>query len=301
MPCSNEPTPALECQSFNMTSVFERIDQQLVKYKRHKLWKTFFQSGKGSKAALATLKAYAPAISYFIMGFRDFNEFVLPYETPQNALQTAINEHAKEDCTHYKLFIEDWEKLGGDKLISAYDALIPGLPLEDHHACITETFATMRSESAPSCSTKMLSFLWSDATNRHNRKLFHNCTRLVHTCGEDPAVRFAMIETVEETGLIVFSATSALVREITKSTGVELRYFGNYHLALETGHLVNQEEASNCDELNELKCGCEGDETLKNLPLTELQYNQCIQVVDAVASYFTEWLDGIYNMMIQCN
>ncbi|CAF1540086.1 unnamed protein product [Rotaria magnacalcarata] len=195
MPCSNEPTPASECQSFNMASVFDRIDHQLGKYKRHKLWKTFFLGGKGPTVALSTLKAYAPAISYFIMGFRDFNEFVLPYETSQNAPQIAINEHAKEDYTHYKLIIEDWEKHGGDKLVSVYDTLIPCLSLEDHQACITETFATMRSESTLSCSTKMLSFLWSDATNRHNRQLLHNCTRLVHTCGEDPVVCFAMIET----------------------------------------------------------------------------------------------------------
>ncbi|CAF3433179.1 unnamed protein product [Rotaria socialis] len=113
-----------------MTSVFDRINQQLGKYKRHKSWKTLFQSGKGPNVALSTLKAYAPVISYFIMAFCDFNEFVLPYETPQNALQIAANEHAKEDYTHYKLFIEDWENLSGDKLVSTYDDLIPCLPLE---------------------------------------------------------------------------------------------------------------------------------------------------------------------------
>ncbi|CAF3148497.1 unnamed protein product [Rotaria socialis] len=107
-----------------MTSVFDRINQQLGKYKRHKSWKTLFQSGKGPNVALSTLKAYAPVISYFIMAFCDFNEFVLPYETPQNALQIAANEHAKEDYTHYKLFIEDWENLSGDKLTSGSDGII---------------------------------------------------------------------------------------------------------------------------------------------------------------------------------
>lgn len=287
----------MEHRNFNMTSVIERINQQLVEFKTHKLWKAFFRGEQGADVALTSLRACLPAISYFIMAFRDLNELILPYENPENVLQMAINEHAKEDCTHYKLFIEDWEKLGGDKLLEAYDHLIPGLVQNDHQAAITETFATMKSDRTISCSSKMLSFLWSDATNRHNRRLFHNCARLVYISGEDPAVRFAIIETVEETGLFFFSLTSALTREISKSTGLELRYLGDYHLALETGHLVNQEQIIKHSQTNDILCGCDTDETFKKLSLTEFQYDQCIQVVDSVARSFTEWLDGIHNMM----
>jgi hypothetical protein len=199
------------------------------------------------------------------------------------------------------LFIEDWDKLDGDKLLSAYDHLIPGLPLKDHQATTTETFATMQIGHALSCSTKMLSFLWSDAANEHYRTLFHCSVRLIHSYGEHPAVCFVIIESVEETGLVMFASIGALVREIENSGGLNLRYFGDNHLALETGHLMNQKHAIPHDQINGIHCECKTDEIFKKSLLNELQHIQCILAVDSAVSYFTEWFDDIFNMLVNCN
>jgi hypothetical protein len=281
-------------EQWNMQQVFARIDQQALHYQQHPLW-AMLQSGGGPEAALKKLRAFAPAISHFILGFRDFNDFVLPYPNPVSALEHAINNHAVEDSTHFRPFIEDWEKLGGDALLQAYEHLIPGRAQEDHRLESDHTIACLRGkgEAVPDMSGVMYSFLWSDLANRHNRKLLHEYSRLIHAEGSDPVIRFAIIEAGEATGLVMFHATALLANELTAATGIEYRYFGDYHLALETGHLVNQEPAAS--EFH-LTCSCEADEPFKQLSLSEAQYRQALAMVDATFVLFTEWLDGIVKV-----
>jgi hypothetical protein len=289
-----------------MQQVFARIDELGTIYQGHRLWH-MLKSGDGAAAALRKLRAFAPAISHFILGFRDFNDFVLPYQNPQTPLEHAINNHAVEDSTHFRPFIEDWEKLGGNVLLQPYEHLIPGLSQEDHRLESAHTIASLRQDGhvegggVPmlSLSGQVLSFLWSDAANRHNRKLLHHYSRLIHQHGADPVVRFAIIEAGEATGLVMFHITAALANELSADNGIEYRYFGEYHLALETGHLVNQETTPPVDEGFHLSCSCEADEPFKQLTLTEAQYQQSMAMVDEVFAQFTEWLDGIVQVMQQ--
>jgi len=281
------------------------MDQQTETYEKHQLW-TLLEAGHGASSSLHLLQQFAPAIGYFILSFRDINDFVLPYENPTDALRLAINNHAVEDSTHYRLFLEDWEKLGGDRLLDPYNHLIP-VPntQQDHRLAATETY-----HDGLSASLRVLSFLWSDAANKHNRKLLFQLTKLLNLT-EDPIIRFAAIEAVEQTGLVMFRATSALVKEIVSDKKhaeiqKEYRYFGEYHLDLETGHLVNQDGDSSSDEEteetndkpNKITCACESDVAFKILPLDEKQHEQCVKVVDDVYLMFSEWLDGIYTMMM---
>ncbi len=290
----------------NMQQVFARIDELATVYQRHPLW-TMLKSGDGAASALRKLRAFAPAISHFILGFRDFNDFVLPYDHPQTPLEHAINNHAVEDSTHFRPFIEDWEKLGGNLLMKPYENLIPGLSQEDHRLESAHTIASLRQDGHVegggmpmlSLSGQVLSFLWSDAANRHNRKLLHQYSRLIHQHGADPVVRFAIVEAGEATGLVMFHITAALANELSADTGIEYRYFGEYHLALETGHLVNQDANVPVDDGFHLSCSCEADEPFKQLALTEEQYQQSMAMVSEVFSQFTEWLDGIVQVMQQ--
>jgi hypothetical protein len=280
---------------WNMQQVFARIDEQATQYQQHPLW-DMLKSGAGAEAALQKLRAFAPAISHFILGFRDFNDFVLPYANPATPLEHAINNHAVEDSTHFRPFIEDWEKLGGDLLLQQYEHLIPGRAQEDHRLESDHSIACLRSkgESVPDMSGVMYSFLWSDLANRHNRKLLHEYSRLIHAEGLDPVIRFAIIEAGEATGLVMFNATARLANEVTAANGIEYRYFGDYHLALETGHLVNQDQATVGFHLS---CVCEADEPFKQLPLDEAQYRHALAMVDATFALFVEWLDGIVKVM----
>ncbi|ETW04193.1 hypothetical protein H310_04538 [Aphanomyces invadans] len=270
-----------------MERVMAHIDALNAQYAQHPLWDSL-ASGHGGKVARAKLQAFAPAISYFILAFRDFNDFVLPYDTPKTDLEAALNVHALEDSTHYKLFLEDWEKLGGDALLAPYAPLIAGLPDDDHRAQSTQSSASL----APS--TRTLSFLWSDDSNRHNRKLMFALTKLIHESAADAPVRFAAVEAVEETGRVMFEATAKLANEIEASGGGTYRYFGEYHLALETGHVINNTPQ---ESTRSSGCGCETDDKFKNLALSDAQEMACTLVVTRVFAIFTEWIDGIHRMM----
>ncbi|KAF0685165.1 Aste57867_22867 [Aphanomyces stellatus] len=268
-----------------MEDIMHAIDSHTAVYAKHPLW-ALLKDGRGAAVAKTTLKAFAPAISYFILAFRDFNDFVLPYDAPQSDLEEALNVHALEDSTHYKLFLEDWEKLGGDALLAPFAAAIDGLPEDDHRVASSKPSAKLAS------STKTLSFLWSDATNHHSRKLVYALIKLIHQYADDAAVRFAAVEAVEETGRVMFEATAKLANEIMASNnGDSYRYFGDYHLALETGHVINGTSQGT-------GCGCETDEKFKHLQLSSDQQTACHFVVDRVFAMFTEWIDGIQATML---
>jgi len=293
-----------------MELVVDHIEKLTDEYKKHKLWSlldgsylnTLDNVDPSKKTALQRLKYFAPTISYFILSFKDVNDFVLPYENPKNSLEKSINTHAVEDATHYRLFIEDWEKLGGDSLLDPYSNLIPVPTSGDHRIIPSET--AMTTKTGFSNTGQVMSFLWSDSANRHNRKLLFEYTKLVNVAGADPAVRFAIIEAVEETGLVMFNITSNLVQEVlTSDKRTDYRYFGEYHLALETGHLVNQEEAPKAKPKETPLTvahltSSDADIPFKKLSLSEKQQDLCIKSVDKVFVLFSEWLDGIYNLMI---
>ena len=49
--------------------------------------------------------AFAPSMSYFVLGFRDILELV-KYTNPQSDLEKAINHHCEEDSEHWKWFLQ---------------------------------------------------------------------------------------------------------------------------------------------------------------------------------------------------
>ena len=58
----------------------------------------------------------------------------------------------------------------------------------------------------------------------------------------DPLVRFGMMEAVETCGHVFFGHTAPLAAELSRRTGAALRYFGPFHLALETGSLIDADD-----------------------------------------------------------
>jgi hypothetical protein len=149
---------------------------------------------------------FAPALVGFIMSFRDLNRWFLRYPEPANAWERAINKHTFEDETHSRLFIEDWRKLGLDERLGwrASDA-------------IAWCYAGPQTE----------------LFRAHGMELLEMCT-----LAEDPLVRFAVMEAIEACGHVFFSATSTAASRWEETSGIELRYFGEYHLRREIGHVL---------------------------------------------------------------
>ena len=146
--------------------------------------------------------AFCPVAIDFVMGFRDLNRYFVRYAPPRDALEEALNEHAAEDATHSSLFLVDWERLGVDRQLA-------GWAPRDVYWWIT-----------------------SDATVQSRRLDFELTSMVFHH--EDPLIRFSIIETMEAAGNVFFRRTVPVAEALEKELGVELPYFGTYHLARET-------------------------------------------------------------------
>jgi hypothetical protein len=148
-----------------------------------------------------------------------------------------INAHTYEDDHHWRWYLEDFAKLGYD------------LELQSP--------------------TETMQQLWSDASAQ-NRLLSHRLAHLIW--GAAPVVRLAIIEAIEETGNVLFALTSELATAVQRDSGTELRYCGEFHFRLESGHAMNNDHA-------ELAC----------IALTAAERMDALNRVDQVFAFFTEW------------
>ena len=181
--------------------------------------------------------SFFPCMAPFILAFGDLNAQVLRVEPASDLFQEMINAHSYEDDHHWPWYLEDFKKLGHD-----------------------------RRDQSPH---DTLSFLWSEATLQ-NRMLAGRLAQLIE--GADTAVRLAIIEAIEETGQVLFSLTTPLAKAYEQQTGVELRYCGDFHFQLESGHAMNNEHAE-----------------LARIQLTDAQREDALMRVDAVFELFTAW------------
>jgi hypothetical protein len=188
--------------------------------------------GLGARERLA----FYPCMAPFILGFGDLNKFVLRADRPGDALQDMVNAHTLEDDHHWPWYLEDFRKLGFDVEMSGTD---------------------------------WMNFLWGEKTQQ-NRVLMARLTGLIE--GTSSIERLTIIEAIEETGNVLFSAILPLAGQIEKQTGQQLRYCGNFHFDLESGHAVGADH-----------------KVLAGIELGEEQRARHIAMVDEVFSAFEAW------------
>jgi hypothetical protein len=181
--------------------------------------------------------AFFPCMASFIMSFGDLNRLVLRVEPTDDPWLKMINAHTYEDDHHWPWYLEDFTKLGHDDVKRT--------------------------------SGDTLRFLYSDATIQ-NRLLAHRLAHLIW--GADPVVRLAIIEAMEETGNVLFALTSSIAAQYQHDTGVELRYCGEHHFNLESGHAMNNDHAE-----------------LAEITLTPAQEQDALLCVDRVFEWFALW------------
>ena len=85
-------------------------------------------------------------------------------------------------------------------------------------------------------------------------------------------MRLAVIEAIEETGNVLFSLTSKLAAQVQRRTGTELRYCGEFHFNLESGHAMNKDHAE-----------------LVRVELDDAQRVNAIARADQVFAWFADW------------
>ena len=211
--------------------------QHILRLKRDYARLPFFDHLRNEELPAVERLSFFPCMAPFILSFGDLNRHVLRLEPSNDPYLKMINAHTYEDDHHWPWYLEDFAKLGHDR----------------HRQRPTETFRA----------------LWSDATIQ-SRMLSHRLAHLIW--GAAPAVRLAIVEAIEETGNVLFALTSKLATVVERETGSELRYCGEFHFQLESGHAMNNEHAE-----------------LARIALDDELRADAIERVEQVFAWFTDW------------
>jgi hypothetical protein len=211
---------------------------------QHILWRKreyaklpFFDFLRDQSIPAVDRLAFFPCMASFILTFGDLNKHVLREEPTSDPYQKMVNAHTYEDDHHWPWYLEDYVKLGYD--------LVRQTPTE-----------TMRG-------------LWSDETV-HNRLLSHRLAHLIW--GAEPVVKLAIVEAIEETGNVLFALTAELAKAVHRDSGTDLRYCGDFHFQLESGHAMNSDHLQ-----------------LARIELTMEQRADALQRADQVFDAFAAW------------
>jgi hypothetical protein len=181
--------------------------------------------------------AFVPCMGPFILDFGDLNTYVLRDESSSDAHQALVNRHTYEDDHHWPWYLEDLARLG-----------------HDHHRRTTDV---LRDVYSPRTAV--------------NRMLAARLAHLIY--GATPVERLVIVEAIEETGNVLFSLTAALARRVERDDGIELRYLGDFHLALESGHAMDGDD----------------HHTLAAIVLDDAGRARCRWLVDRVFELFAAW------------
>jgi hypothetical protein len=181
----------------------KRILVEILKEKKQYATLPFFSFLRDERLTPRQRIAFYPHMAYFILAFGDLNALVLRRDSDGDPLQDLVNAHTREDDHHWAWYLEDYRKLGFDRLVS---------------------------------SEKLLKQLFSRATVA-NRQLMYSLTGLI--ANAESVQRLVIIEAIEETGQVLFSLLLPIANALEEEIGQELRYIGKHHFELETGHAMN--------------------------------------------------------------
>ncbi len=144
--------------------------------------------------------AFLPCMAHWCMSFADLNRYFLRSESAADEYQQRVNVYSHEDDDHWRLYLEDFRKLGFEQLYAGSD---------------------------------WFKFLWGEET-RANRMLSYRIAHLIMNASS--VQRLAIVEAMEEAANVFFPLTVQLSEQLRERTGVELRYLGHFHMNLEAEH-----------------------------------------------------------------
>jgi len=218
----------------------KQVLQHILRAKRDYARLPFFEFLRDETLSPERRLSFFPCMAPFILSFGDLNRHVLRVEPTDDPHQKMINAHSYEDDHHWPWYLEDLTKLGHD---------------------------------APRPPSEWLHFMFGEPLAQ-NRLLMPRLARLVWEA--PPVVRLAIVEAIEETGQVLFTLTAKLAREFEAQTGVELRYCGDFHLQLESGHVMAEEHRA-----------------LAAIELTAEARAHAMEAVELVFRWFADWSDEL--------
>lgn len=172
--------------------------------------------------------SFTPVFAPFVMGFGELNRSVWREEPASDPIQVIVNQHTREDDSHWIWFLEDIQKLEFNLSLDF---------------------------------TEALNFLWSDKTES-SRHTIYELYRLTYRVSG--IQKLAAIEAIEAIAELFFTGTTQVVQEIQTRTEQDYRYFGLNHLSADTTHTMHSLETETLIENLQLTTQ-EREEALKRV------------------------------------
>ncbi|MGH3693804.1 MAG: hypothetical protein ACRDRX_07415 [Pseudonocardiaceae bacterium] len=170
----------------------------------------FFEWLHKNHIEIETRLRFAPMGAFFIMQFRDMNRWVLRFPQVRTEFEWVINLGTQEDEKHSRMFLEDWHQLD----------------IDEH----------LRWKASD-----MLWWLFLSPEQEIFRRSGIEFISLAVEDGDDALIRFGHSEAGEACGHVFLSNTAKVAASLAEKTRLDYRYFGPYHLDLESGHVANTE------------------------------------------------------------
>ncbi len=196
----------------------------------------------------------APIMANFVMNFRDMNLWFIRFAGVSNRFEQVINGNTEEDETHSRLFIEDWRKLRLDEKL--------GWRASD-----------------------TLWWLFQAAETEPFRGYAFDFARMTVLDRGDPLLRFAHSEAGEACGNAFFSAISPVAAALQRETQLDYRYFGDYHLERERGHVIASEGLFDRQELDPAR-------RARGLALANAMFDIFFGMHDCFHAYARNYVEG---------
>jgi len=213
------------------------VMRELAQAKRHYSKLPLFEFLRSESIPPRDRLAFYPCMAPFILAFSDLNRFVFRDENSKDPHQRLINEHTQEDDHHWPWYLEDFARLGFDRAAS-----------------VTHTLRSHMKDDV-----------------QQNRMLAPRLAQLSY--GATPVERLVVVESIEETGNVLFELTAKLAERIRADGGPELRYLGQFHFSRETGHALHGHDHRMLDEIK----------------LTEHERARCLDLAFNVFDLFADW------------
>lgn len=221
-----------------MQQILALIEQKKQEFAQVPLFKFMQDQSINPRQRLA----WAPCAAHFIMNFGELNKYFLRVEPTNDPIQTLINKHTYEDDHHWLWFLEDLKNLEFDKSVNFSEAL---------------------------------KFLWSEET-KNARCLNYQLYR--YTSQATPIQKIIVIEVTESTGNIMFSTASEIGKEIKVITQNPCRYFADFHLNVETGHMTSLSGI---------------EHFLQDIQLSEESRQEAFELVENLFTAFTQFTNEL--------
>lgn len=188
---------------------------------------------------------FAPYMAHFVFSFMDINRFILRDLENSDELQQLVNIHTNEDSHHWPWYLEDLKRMKFDKLQSFSDTL---------------------------------HFLWGDHCIK-SRMITYEMTTIARNAS--PKEKVMLVEAIEKTGNVFLGCTADVCRD--GGEGKNLLYYGDHHLACETGHTMGN------DDIESLLHGI-------HLSAEELESGK--KMIDIVYRLYDDFVDEMYEFVI---